>query len=385
MKDARTRRRGSSDPFASDNSPEAVSDRGYGTVKFDGERQTVTARPISIFDIYPDPTQPRRVIPSVVKTAWEDDLRAGNIVKEDLYTTLFRIWLEHIAEEREANRLSALESSLRTYFEGDSEFYATEQLGSTPLEGALFEIISLAINIQRDGLTNPITTARTEYGFQLETGERRWLAFHALFIYTGDVQWSRIPARLVETHNVWRQAAENTQRNDLNAISKARQLAILLMDLLMNAGEEFEPFDSFTSERDFYAQVADGERYRIPRGKSEQLLNAMGLKHPDQLRQYRALLRLPDTFWIYADDNDLTEFEIRQAEKRGYTVTGVTVNPPTPPDVDVIEAENYAQTAKKLAKFMSGVGGFRNETEALKAIKEQYEWLAECEQRIRLR
>jgi hypothetical protein len=152
--------------------------------------------------------------------------------------------------------------------------------------------------------------------YLLETGERRWLAFHLLHQRTRDEQWSKIPARVMDEFSIWRQAGENNARDNLNAVGKARQLALLLMDLYRAEGAEFEPFDRLVQpgrcDRAFYAQIADGEQWRIPRGKAELLLNAIGLKSVRQLSQYRALLSLPDDAWTVADDANLSEYRLRQ-------------------------------------------------------------------------
>ena len=97
-------------------------------------------------------------------------------------------------------------------------------------------------------------------------------------------------------------------------------------------------------DRAFYAQVADGAVFRVPRGQGEVLIGALGLKNPAQLRQYRALLDLPDEVWTIADDLDWAEGYIREMDKaahnsmhfarlaalkasqEGYTVTAVTVS-----------------------------------------------------------
>ena len=186
---------------------------------------------------------------------------------------------------------------------------------SGPIEASFLHLVELAASIRRDGLTNPITVVRKGPKYTIETGERRWLAYHLLNAYfesfgdSSEEDWSKIPARIMDEANVWRQASENNARDNLNAVSKTRQLALLLMDLL--GREHFQPFEAFEVEQDFYAQVADGNEWRIPRGSGEMLLNAIGLKNPRQLRYYRALLRMPNELWIQADDLDLTEGAIR--------------------------------------------------------------------------
>lgn len=267
---------------------------------------------IDIFKIQSDPTQPRRALPSTIRAAWDG--------KPESLTALFRDWLTWANGEGWLNLINAVMDG--------SDAERPEQL---PAEiAALLEIAGLAASIKRDGLMNPVTLAKVGDGYQIESGERRWLAFHLLNASYEDTQWRQIPARLVGEVNRWRQAAENNTRADLNGIGKARQLAVLLMDLLATDGVKFADFDSFESEQDFYAQVSDGEKYRIPRGKGELLLNAMGIKNSVQLRQYRALLRLPSELWQIADDENWSEPRIRQF------VSGDTVNKFTVSDGDSV-------------------------------------------------
>jgi hypothetical protein len=98
------------------------------------------------------------------------------------------------------------------------------------------------------------------------------------------------------------------------------------MELLREYNYEFYGFDDVVAagqpEQEYYAQVADGEQFRVPRGEGERLLNAMGLKNPTQIRQYRKLLRLPGDVWRRADDEDWPESRLRKF----YTVTTVTVS-----------------------------------------------------------
>ncbi len=134
-----------------------------------------------------------------------------------------------------------------------------------------------------------------------------------------------ILAHQVQAFDVWRQAVENGARQDLNAIAKARQLARLLMAIYADQGITFVPYAEVVQpggcDRAWYAQIADGDRFRIPRGTSEIILSAMGLKNPVQLRQYRALLNLPDDIWQAGDDLSFSENELtklaRQTRAKG--------------------------------------------------------------------
>lgn len=278
----------------------------------DVDRLRQVAKPVSIFEIYPDHSQPRRAVPSEVRAHWTGDPQT--------VAALFDAWVD--AVRREKNSAFDLQAHLLLDYlppgtdGNDDESVPRELRQRQPLESALLDIVTLAVSIRKVGLTNPITVARDGSAYRLETGERRWLAFHLLHLNFAGENWSQIPARLVEQVSVWRQASENNARADLNAIGRARQFAILLMDLIHEQrGAQFTPYQDVLraghSERVYYAQVADGDQHRIPRGQGEKLLNAMGLKNPVQLRQYRALLKLPDDVWRYADDCNLTEWEIR--------------------------------------------------------------------------
>lgn len=263
-----------------------------------------SVEPIHIFAIIPDWSQPRRALPSPVRALWDGNTKSlGN---------LYRQWVELVHQER-GNTDFDLGALLDAQDEARPEDYDTG-----PLESALLYLAELAGSIKRDGLTNPITVVPHQDRYLLETGERRFLAYHLLYAWYEDERWSNIPAREMQERNVWRQAAENLSRRDLNAIGMARQFAMLLMDLLAAEDEniDFTTFEQLLAagqhEKAFYAQVADGEEFRIPKGKGELLLSALGLKNSVQLRQYRALLRLPDYLWVTADDLNWSETFIRQ-------------------------------------------------------------------------
>ena len=220
-------------------------------------------------------------------------------------------------------------------------------------------------SIRRDGLSNPISLVRHDGHYEIETGERRWLAYHILYWKFGDgdkrpdgsvVNWSRIPARVVSQVDVWRQASENNARDNLNAISRARQLSLLLMD--MHGWQNFSKLSACDNEQAFYAQVADGSIWRIPRGQGERLLNAMGLSDAGQLRQYRALLRLPADLWRKGDDEDLSEGELRKMRAALDSVTRVTVSRGKPKKDTITRlAADATQWRNKLRKEINAIDG----------------------------
>ncbi len=363
------RRRQESDPFAKEVQPQSPMDAAvYGDLlKADAGMQT--AYPVSIFDIAPDPRQPRRQIPSLVRQGWNGEAQSVG--------ELFDKWVALMAEDIDEsfdNLTNLIEGLLASEEISNADVYhgavnSPRQWGV--MGSALMAVVNLAAEIRRDGLTNPITIARTPIGsgsFLIETGERRWLAFHLLHIFSDGDEWSKIPAREVKAASVWRQASENTSREQLNAISMARQLALLLMDL--HGPERFQAYYEMVQaaecDRAYYAQIADGNQWRVPTGKGEQLVSAMGIKNPVQLRQFRSLLRLPDAVWSLADDLNWTEYFIRaeivekavnesgmialaqfhadqvgyRVTESGHTVTTVTVS-------DEAEGENSDEDASE--------------------------------------
>lgn len=365
---------------------------------------------ISIFDISPDPVQPRRALPTPIREIWN-----GN---PDTVADMLNRWHGMVSQER------AEEFNVKPYLEATEEFDRPKQVG--PLEAAFLEIIELAANIhQNNGLTNPISIARFGEGYRLETGERRWLAYHALYAFYGSEQksWEKIPARIVEQSSVWRQAAENGVRANLNAISRARQLALLVMEIYRDRGTTFKPFEQMVhpgkSDRAFYAQVADGTHYDIPKGHGETILNAMGLKQSSQVREYRQLLRLPDEVWQIADDLNWTQGRIRslirrssdkdikgnlrenskrlislavsEAETQRYSVGIPTSDSPTPPYEKPKSDQNpflsgkkkkYLGNMKSLARRV-GEGGVPTTQDDLDNIEDMRKWLDDLEKLVR--
>lgn len=307
----------------------------YGDIAaLDAQRRD--AAPVDIFSIYPDVTQPRRVIPTEVRHIW-----AGDPAQ---MPALFEAWFAAITRERSARlpkNMSDAERQSRAYFDigaylegtylggsGGDEDDPQPQIDPGPLESGFRLIVDLAATIRRDGLINPITVAHAGADYRLETGERRWLAYHLLHaFYDGSEgradergQWGKIPAYVVDTASVWRMAHENNVRDDLNAIGRARQFALLLMSIYRQRGVDFESFADLVQpgecDRVFYSQVADGTEFPMPRGNTEKLLNAMGFSSKSQLREHRSLLTLPDPVWQWADDLGWAQYRIRKMQER---------------------------------------------------------------------
>lgn len=376
-----------------------ITAQGYG-LNIAPTQQRIVARAISIFDIHPDPAQPRRTIPSRIREVWNGN---PNSVKE-----LLMVWWGEIQRERgEAQGVEEAPFDIGTYLEGGQTERAEQEDGTYsagPLEQALFNIIMLAASIRRDGLTNPITVAHIGGGtYRLETGERRWLAYHLLHAWFDGhdgrpdegARWESIPARVMDEIDVWRQASENNARDNLNIIGKARQYAVLMMDL--HGMDAFRSIQTFGSDREYYAQSAD---LSTPLGKRETLLNALGVSSPSVMTRLRHMLKLPDEIWQGGDDYNLPEdvleklYQIairdrRQAIERFYEIIQQSSQKADGVRSGfVVDEAHIAPGSKRhfstLLRHVNRAGSGKEDQnqEALKALRELRIWLEEQEQRI---
>lgn len=271
-------------PFAGGNA--AGDEHLYGArpsmVKTSGR---IVAKPIPLSEITPDPRQPRRAIPSLVRAA-----APGSDI-----ATLLDIWLAR-AIEIQGERIDPVPHIMGTGTPPD-------EVDLAPMTKHLLDLYGLAGSILRDGLMYPITVAQRTNGdgYLIETGERRYLAFNLLLRYADRDKYAAIPAQVMEQHSVWRQAQENNNRAELNAIEKARQLAILYMDMWQD-DREFAPIELLItpdgSDRPYYAQ-ADGLNSK--RGYGQRLLDAMGVEARATVTNYKRLLKLTDDEWLRGD------------------------------------------------------------------------------------
>lgn len=347
------------DPKTADAIGFGLGDLALEIAAADNEFQAIEA--VSIQEIHPNSIQPRYSIPHDLTDIFA--LQPRNIVD------IFERWIIEVQLETGQKDFDILpflhgrSTSRGSQAENDAPEQTAAEHPLSTKETALMKIVDLAASIRRDGLSNPISLVRRADHFEIETGERRWLAYQILYWKFGDgdrrqdgtvVNWSRIPARVVKQVDVWRQASENNARDNLNAISRARQLSLLLMDL--HGWDNFVKIDACESEQAFYAQVADGAAWRIPRGQGERLLNAMGLSDAGQLRQYRALLRLPADLWRRGDDENLTEGELRKMKAALDNVTRVTVKKTkTKKDAVARLAADATQWRNKLRKEINSL------------------------------
>ncbi len=249
---------------------------------------------VDIFEIQPDRTQPRRAIPAVVRGT-------GELNADGVGALLVR-WAADTGFD------------LHTWLDSDTEIEVSED--ASAVLASLMRLVELARSIRSQGLVNPISVVMLDDNhYRIETGERRWLAYHLLHELLPkteegeeDTLWRNIPARIRESFNPFRQAAENNQRSDLNAIGRARQYALLMMALYPDT--DWSPYAAFDSDRAYYAQAL---RYdRAPQGKGPLLVNALGVKDRSIVTYCRRMLDMPDDLWQIADDENWTQDRILQ-------------------------------------------------------------------------
>lgn len=299
-----------------------VADEIYGASAPGITTARIVASAVDIHSIWADRAQPRRAVPASLRLHWNGD--PADV--PDLLGKWYAV----------ATELAGVELDIVAMLKGEGEGIASDNTHS--LFADFVDLVRLAQSINRDGLMNPITVVESDNRWVIESGERRWLAYHLLAMYLGEA-WGKIPAQKSDGRDyVWRQAAENTARRTLNAISMARQLALLIM--AARDGSDYFAFDEVVGagdcDRRFYAQVADGNTHRIPRGMGERIQAAMGLGM-EQLSQYRSLLRLTDdeevndALWVRADIENWPENTLRQIR----TLTAVKVR-------EVIQQEDWS-------------------------------------------
>lgn len=253
---------------------------------------------IELVKIIPDFAQPRRAVPKKARGIWRGEPDRINEVLANWHTLA----------------VSALGEDIDVVSMID-KFNDGKELDSNIPHVALtyLELVGLAGSIKRDGLNSPITVINRSAPHTIVTGERRFWAYCLLRQYFGD-KWNAIPAIVVDGKiDVWQQGAENAKRMSLTAIDLARGIALLIMDMYQgDDGVMFNDINFFDHERDFYAQVANGTRYKIKDGYGQRVQDATGLKSKAQISQYRSLLRLSREHWDAADEDGWTEGYARQ-------------------------------------------------------------------------
>lgn len=283
-----------------------VDAMGYGAVDLP-ESGRIVSKPIDINKIRPDLRQPRRAIPMVVRGAWDGD--PDEI--EDILVTF------HEYAESEYGAID-----VKAVLMGTAKKWDVPQEDSTdsPVFKKYALLLTLAGNILNEGLTNPITVVKRGDGYQVETGERRWLAFQILARYIDAEKYGKIPAREVE-YDPFRQATENNSRSKLDTIEIARQVAILIMELLDDEHDYTDIEDMVMTggtDRRYYAQVANGYVHSVPEALRPKIQKAIRGLAWNTISQYRALLALTgddvvdDALWHAADTFNWSEMMLRE-------------------------------------------------------------------------
>lgn len=294
------------DAFGEKNDLEQVADEIFGaSAAPELNTGRIVARPIPIDQIWADVRQPRRVIPASIRLVWNGS--PGDVPR------LIETWAS-IAANTVGRTIDLLK-----IIDGEGEGIDTD--GTPAIYESFISLLRLAGSIQREGLINPISVIDGRDHYIIESGERRWLAYWLLKLFARDgARFARIPAVAVSGQDaIWRQASENTARRSLNAVGMARQLALLVM--AARGLDQYQDYEQIVppggSDRRYYAQVADGNVHRIPKGAGERIEAAMGLTK-EQLSRYRDILRLTDDdeindiLWLRGDIEDWPERAFRE-------------------------------------------------------------------------
>jgi DNA-binding cell septation regulator SpoVG len=290
---------------------------------------------LSIYEIEPDLVQPRRVIPT--------SLRQKVFISPNHMGEVFKLW----ALEAEIDPME---------YWGIEESALPEEEQSSPVKAALIKLIGLAFSIHRDGLINSITVVQGQQGYFIETGERRWFAYHLLnYLFPDDEQWTKITSRVMTEHSRWRQATENNSRDDLNAISKARQYAILMMDLI--GITNFLAAHEAEGEQAYYSQVLS---HRVPRGENSNIMQAMGFNGRAAVDRHRDLLKLPEDIWLDADDYNIPERVLREVLDKPYETAREMVNDWIH-DRRIVSLGDNSKTPVKLPAWFKGIEKLSNQ------------------------
>jgi hypothetical protein len=251
----------------------------------------ITGDPIGISLIDLDPIQPRRVMPYQIRQL------AGTLRQQ------ITEWKYPV------DQYLGVSFQVSKYIKSTDEITMNESMPA--LVRQYFELVNLASNIYHNQLLHPISVAIAGNRYLLESGERRLLAHHLLDSYFKG-QWNEIPAVVQEEFNVWRQASENGVRQSLNAIGRARQYALLLMELTKDE-YDYQEYGNYgyMRDREYYAQI---KNTRVPYGANKKIMSAMGVKARSRFSVYSHTLQIDNATWLQADEEDWPESQLFRAQ-----------------------------------------------------------------------
>lgn len=311
--------------------------------------ESITSDEIPIMSIHADPIQPRNIIPGEIRGAWDGDPAK--------MPELLQAWAEMLYD-------SGNDMPIAKILKGQVE--SGQYMKSEKYIHDFVKLLELAGSIRSLGLNQPIGVRPIGDTYRIIFGERRWTAVHMLNLWLPGEDHTTIPVKIIDVSE-WQlrtmQIAENNQRQDTNAIAKAREFALLLITARSDT-DNYDPphvLNAPDCNRPYYAQVANGEVHRIPRGMGAEFEQALGIS-TGQMRHYRNLLKLTgdyqvdNTIWNLADNNDWAEgfmrdigneLELDTIREILHTVTTVTVSQIEEAFREAIES---AKNARKLAQ-----------------------------------
>jgi hypothetical protein len=256
----------------------------------DSRPDRVIASPVPVLDIHTDIRQPRRALPAAV--------RAGFTGDPTQILDILERW-HNLAVRRAGQRIE-----VPRYLFGTVE--ADDIDTDDPIVTRYLALLRLAADIHERGLIHFPNVAELDDGYILESGERRLLAHHLLMIHVDTERYGTINVVIKPRASVWAQATENTASEGYSPIEKARQLALLLMDMWQE-DRTFQPIsDMITpdgSDRPYYAQALE---LNARRGQGQKLLNAMGVSSRGTVAKYKKLLELSDGYWLWGETKNKT-------------------------------------------------------------------------------
>ena len=172
---------------------------------------------------------------------------------------------------------------------------------------------SLAADIDKVGLVNPITVYETEEGkgltqYTMETGEQRWWA-HWWLVRQGKDAYRHIRSLVVPSRDTRvRQLSENLKRQELTAVETALGLALLILEiesqpLLTSPGAGFVPTD-----------IRGMANRRLTSGVWPEVVERMGYSSR-RWKCYLDLLRLSDKALELAHHYRVSEHALRDVAR----------------------------------------------------------------------
>lgn len=252
----------------------------------------------SALDMRPDLTQPRRAVPPSL--AWNGD--------PSTVGGMFDSWIGLIASQlgRDENTLYEQYKQVVSGHLAMDDVADDHQIHA---ERRFLALLDLAFSLKVDKQINSVVVVKRADGLlQIENGERRWLASLLLVYLLRDEQYVNVRVRIESEFNRFRQGAENIARADLNMVSRARQYALYMMEILKEQGAaRITPYEFCQTDHAYYAQVAS---FDVPDGKLQTLMNALGVKSKASIAAYKAVLKLPADQWLVADEQDWSKDRI---------------------------------------------------------------------------